>query len=43
MVFQGYVKQVRSDDFEEDWDGFVRRWQEAGGQEMTGERGTQSK
>ncbi len=38
MVFQEYVKLVRSADFEADWDGFLRRWQEAGGDEMTRER-----
>ena len=38
MVFQEYVKLVRSADFEEDWDGFLRRWREAGGDQMTRER-----
>jgi ABC-type glycerol-3-phosphate transport system substrate-binding protein len=38
MVLQEYVRLVRSQDFDRDWHDFVRRWYEAGGEEMTLER-----
>lgn len=38
MVFQEYVRMVRSEDFDADWDTFVRRWYRSGGEEMTRKR-----
>jgi hypothetical protein len=40
MVFQEYVRLVRSEHFDTDWEVFVRRWYGAGGESMTRERNT---
>ena len=37
-VFQEYVSLVQSNDFDNDWDTFIRKWCKYGGQEMTEER-----